>query len=219
MILKAGLTRIATHSLQSLILMSDQDEVVTGQSVLRNSLSDLPTIRTVPNETDSFFLLAYGEGVDLLGAHPDSYSLLSSTSKVGIQVNGSSRKFQRLFLPLGSIALSMSLMGTLVPRHQGARHPVPDNTKINEDRTGPTADQQKMNPSDRAITQKIRKAIHHDKSLSTYGGNIKIFTQEGKVTLQGPVRSEEEKGSLEAKAVSVAGQENVSNQLEVLPSR
>jgi hyperosmotically inducible periplasmic protein len=134
-------------------------------------------------------------------------------------VNGSSLKFQRLLLPLGSLALSMSLMATLVPRHQDAQHPASDNTKINEDRTGPTADQQKMNYSDRTITQKIRKAIHHDKSLSTYGRNIKIFTQEGKVTLRGPVRSEEEKGNLEAKAVSVAGQENVSNQLEVAPSK
>jgi osmotically-inducible protein OsmY len=76
-----------------------------------------------------------------------------------------------------------------------------------------------MNPSDRAITQKIRKAIHHDKSLSTYGRNIKIFTQKGKVTLRGPVRSEEERRNVEAKAASVAGQENVSNQLEVASSK
>jgi hyperosmotically inducible protein len=144
---------------------------------------------------------------------------LSSISKGEIEVNGSSLKFQRLLLPLGSLALSISLMATLVPRHHDAQHPAPDNTKINKDQTGPTADQQKMNPSDRAITQKIRKAIHHDKSLSTYGRNIKILTQDGKVTLRGLVRSEDEKGNLEAKAVSVAGQESVSNQLEVAPSK
>jgi osmotically-inducible protein OsmY len=74
-----------------------------------------------------------------------------------------------------------------------------------------------MNPTDRAITQKIRKAIHEDKSLSTYAHNIKVITQDGKVTLRGPVRSEEEKTNLQAKAVSVAGEENVSNQLEVAP--
>ena len=134
-------------------------------------------------------------------------------------MNGSSLKFQRLLLPLGSLALGLSLMVTLVPRHVDAQHSAPDNTSINKDQTGPTADQRKMNPSDRAITQKIRKAIHHDKSLSTYGRNIKILTQDGKVTLRGPVRSEEEKGNLAAKAVSVAGQENVSNQLEVAPSK
>jgi hyperosmotically inducible protein len=113
----------------------------------------------------------------------------------------------------------MSLTATLVPRHQDAQHPAPDNTNINDGQTRPTADQQKMNPSDRAITQKIRKAIHHDKSLSTYGRNITIFTQEGKVTLRGPVRSEKEKRNVEAKAVSVAGQENVRDQLEVAPSK
>jgi hyperosmotically inducible periplasmic protein len=134
-------------------------------------------------------------------------------------VNGSSLKFQRLLLPLGSLALSMSLITTLVPRHQDAQHPAPDKTKINENQTGPTADQRKMNPSDRAITQQIRKVIHHDRSLSPYGRNIKIFIQDGKVTLRGPVRSEEEKGNLEAKAASVAGQENVTNQLEVAPSK
>jgi hyperosmotically inducible protein len=113
----------------------------------------------------------------------------------------------------------MSLMAALVPRPQDARHPASHNPKIHEDETGPTADQQKMSPSDRAITQKIRKAIHHDKSLSTYGRNIKIFIQEGKIILRGPVRSEQEKGNLEAKAAGVAGQENVNNQLEVAPSK
>ena len=134
-------------------------------------------------------------------------------------MNGSSFKFQRLLLPLGSLALGMSLMAALVPRHHDAQHPAADNTKINKDQTGPTADQRKMNPSDRAITQKIRKAIHHDKSLSTYGRNIKIFTQDDKVTLPGPVRSEEEKGNLEAKAVSAAGREKVTNQLELARSK
>jgi len=76
-----------------------------------------------------------------------------------------------------------------------------------------------MNPADRAITQKIRKAIHDDKSLSTYAHNIKIITQDGKVTLRGPVRSEDEKSNLLAKAVEVAGQDNVTNQLEVAPPK
>ncbi len=76
-----------------------------------------------------------------------------------------------------------------------------------------------MNSSDRAITQKIRKAIHEDKSLSTYAHNIKIITQDGKVTLRGPVRSEDEKSNLQAKAAEIAGQDNVTNQLEVAPPK
>ena len=38
-----------------------------------------------------------------------------------------------------------------------------------------------MNPADRAIAQKIRKAIHDDANLSMYAHNIKIITQDGKV--------------------------------------
>jgi osmotically-inducible protein OsmY len=144
---------------------------------------------------------------------------VSNISKIEMEANGSSLKFQRLLLALGSLALSVTLMVALVPRRLDAQHSTPDNSDLSEDQTGPTADQQKMNPSDRALTQKIRKAIHHDKSLSAYGRNIKIFTQHGKVTLRGPVQSEEERGNLEAKAVSAAGQENVSNQLKVAPSQ
>ena len=76
-----------------------------------------------------------------------------------------------------------------------------------------------MNPADRAITQKIRKAVIEDKSLSTYAHNIKIITQDGKVTLRGPVRSEDEKNNLQAKAVAVAGDASVTNQLEVAPPK
>jgi osmotically-inducible protein OsmY len=76
-----------------------------------------------------------------------------------------------------------------------------------------------MNPSDRALTQKIRKAIHEDTTLSTYAHNIKIISQDGKVTLRGPVRSEDEKANIEAKAVAVAGQGNVTDQLEIAPPK
>jgi hyperosmotically inducible periplasmic protein len=135
-------------------------------------------------------------------------------------VNRSPLNLQRFLLPLGSLALGASLTATFVPRHEAARHSAPDDdTSISKNGIGPTADQQKMNLSDRAITQKIRKAIHHDRSLSANGRNIKIFIQDGKVTLRGPVRSEEEKDNLEAMAASVAGQENVTNQLEVAPSK
>jgi len=76
-----------------------------------------------------------------------------------------------------------------------------------------------MNPVDRALTQKIRKAIHEDTTLSTYAHNIKIISQDGKVTLRGPVRSEDEKNNIEAKAVAVAGQGNVTDQLEIAPPK
>ena len=134
-------------------------------------------------------------------------------------MKGSLIKSQRLLLALGSLALGASLMAMPVPRNQENQQTAPDNTKKNKDQTSPTADQQKINPSDRAITQKIRKAVHDDTSLSTYAHNIKIIAQDGKVTLRGPVRSEDEKRNLQAKAVAVAGKENVTNQLEIAPSK
>ena len=134
-------------------------------------------------------------------------------------MKGSFIKSQRLLLALGSLALSASLMAMPVPRNQDNQQTAPDNTKKNKDQTSPTADQQKMNPADRAITQKIRKAVHDDTSLSTYAHNIKIIAQDGKVTLRGPVRSEDEKRNLQAKAVAVAGKENVTNQLEIASSK
>jgi hyperosmotically inducible protein len=134
-------------------------------------------------------------------------------------MNGNSTNLSRLLLPLGSLIFCASLVAAPLPRYQDPQQPAADNTKTNKDQTPPTADQQKMNSSDRAITQKIRKSIHQDTSLSTYAHNIKVITQDGKVTLRGPVRSEDEKNNLQAKAVAVAGTENVTNQLEIAPSK
>jgi osmotically-inducible protein OsmY len=98
----------------------------------------------------------------------------------------------------------------------------PDNTKMNQrDRNSneATADQQKMNPSDRETTKQIRQAIEKDKSISTYGHNIKVVTQNGMVTLKGPVRSEEEKKAIEAKAAEIAGGDKVTDQMDVKPKQ
>lgn len=96
----------------------------------------------------------------------------------------------------------------------------PDNTKVNKrDRKAGevTADQQKMNKADRQLTQKIRRAINDDKSLSTYARNVKIISQDGMVTLKGPVRTDDEKVSIEAKATGIAGSGKVTNELSVAP--
>jgi hyperosmotically inducible protein len=98
--------------------------------------------------------------------------------------------------------------------------PAADNTKVNErDRSQnePTADQQKENRSDRDITQQIRQSIMKDKSLSTYAHNVKVVTQDGQVTLKGPVRSEDEKKAIEAKAAEVAGDGKVTSELNIKP--
>jgi osmotically-inducible protein OsmY len=57
----------------------------------------------------------------------------------------------------------------------------------------------------------------NDKSLSTYAHNVKIITQNGQVTLKGPVRSEDEKKTVETKATEVAGENKVTSQLDIKP--
>ena len=97
----------------------------------------------------------------------------------------------------------------------------PDNTTVNKRDRSPgeaTADQQKMNPADRALAAKIRSAVMADKSLSTYAHNVKIISQSGTVTLKGPVRSNAEVESIVAKATaSAGGSDKVVNQLSVKP--
>lgn len=95
----------------------------------------------------------------------------------------------------------------------------PDNTKVNRGDQGPTAGQQKENEADRDLTQKIRKAITSDKEMSTYARNVKIITQDGKVTLRGPVRTEEEKKAIESKANEAAGAGNVTSEISIAKKR
>ena len=90
----------------------------------------------------------------------------------------------------------------------------PDNTGANKQQAT-TADQQKETAEDRGLAQKIRKSIVGDKSLSTYGHNVKVIVRNGVVTLKGPVQSEDEKNNIGAKAADVAGADKVQNELTV----
>lgn len=120
---------------------------------------------------------------------------------------------------LGSCLFLGASMPAKVKFDQDTQQSAPDNSKVNQNQNPPTADQQKMNPADRDLTKKIRMALHDDKSLSMYAHNIKIISQDGKVTLRGPVRSDDEKAAIEAKAVAVAGDGNVTNHLHVAPPK
>lgn len=97
---------------------------------------------------------------------------------------------------------------------QAPSRTAPDNSARNKNHDT-TADQQKDNRSDRDITKQIRHSIVSDKSLSTYGHNVKVITENGAVTLKGPVHSEEEKQAIGQKAAEVAGQDKVTNELTV----
>jgi hyperosmotically inducible periplasmic protein len=111
-----------------------------------------------------------------------------------------------------AFAIAAIMAATLAAQTQ------PDNTGTNkQDRsdTAVTAGSQKENQGDRYLTQQIRKAVMADKSLSTYAHNVKIVSQDGTVTLKGPVRSDDERKSIVAKAEQVAGPGKVTDQLSV----
>ena len=54
-----------------------------------------------------------------------------------------------------------------------------------------------------------------DKDLSTYAHNVKVISINGQVTLNGVVRSDDEKSKIAALAAEVAGKQHVVNDLKV----
>jgi osmotically-inducible protein OsmY len=93
--------------------------------------------------------------------------------------------------------------------------PDADNTARNADTPGADVTAQSETEADIQISAAIRKAVVDDKALSVNAHNVKITTANGLVTLRGPVKSEQEKSSIESKAKQVAGVARVDNLLEV----
>ena len=113
--------------------------------------------------------------------------------------------------PYAGIALALTLLVPCASFGQD-QQTTPDNS-VNNKAHSETADQQSSASSDLMLTKKIRQELIADKSLSTYGHNVKIIAQNGMVTLKGPVHSEEEKQTIASKAAEVAGSpEKVNNQ-------
>lgn len=97
----------------------------------------------------------------------------------------------------------------------------PDNSKMNErdkKMDAPTAVTQSNSKADLKMTRLIRHDLMESTTLSTYAKNVKVITQGGRVTLRGPVRSQEEKTAIEVIAKKHAGETMVDNQLEIAPS-
>jgi hyperosmotically inducible protein len=76
-----------------------------------------------------------------------------------------------------------------------------------------------MTKAEREMAAQIRKSVVDDKALSTYAHNVKIIVSDGTVILRGPVRTEEEKEAVEAKAKATPGVTNVDNGLTVAPKQ
>jgi osmotically-inducible protein OsmY len=114
-----------------------------------------------------------------------------------------------------------STSGTLTtgtPTTVTANKPVDrDNTAVNardRDKEAKTPIDQNENKADVKTTADIRKSVV-DSKMSIDAHNVKIITQDGKVTLRGPVKSEDEKRQIEEIAVRIAGDGNVINEIEV----
>jgi hyperosmotically inducible periplasmic protein len=92
------------------------------------------------------------------------------------------------------------------------------NTATNaRDRDGKTATPQDQSNSggDVELAARIRKALVADDSLSTNAKNVKIVTDNGDVTLRGPVNDGHEREAVVRVAKQAAGARNVVDQLDV----
>ncbi len=92
------------------------------------------------------------------------------------------------------------------------------NVRDRDDRTLTPLDQSNR-AEDVDTTSRIRKEILAVKDMSVNARNVKVITANGRVTLRGPVNSEEEKRRIGEIARRIATTDNVDNQLEVTEDR
>ena len=109
-------------------------------------------------------------------------------------------------LAMGSVALA-----------QNADVTAPNNSGINvRDRAANamTAGEQSNAKGDVNLTTQIRRAVEKDDSLSMAAHN-ENSQREWRRHVRGPVKTEQEKENVGAKAKTIAGADKVNNQLEV----
>ena len=142
----------------------------------------------------------------IVTTHPSSYTETKATD-----IDDSTATSVNASPPVSTAEASTSAQPS-VPTSE------PDNTRSNRrDRNGAsvTPMDQGTSTEDRRITQQIRQAIVKNSSLSFNAKNVKVITLNGKVTLRGPVNSDEERSTIDAAAKKIAGETQVENQLEI----
>jgi osmotically-inducible protein OsmY len=105
----------------------------------------------------------------------------------------------------------------------GTREPVPDQgqDQLDEAMAAPLPNtgrgdlEQGTSDSDRSMTQRIRRALLRDESLSFTAKNILIVTRAGNVTLRGFVLSEKEHQLIDQLVRSYVGDGTVTDLLEL----
>jgi len=70
--------------------------------------------------------------------------------------------------------------------------------------------------ADNVISVRVRHALAADPNLSAEGKSVKIITRDGKVTLHGVVKDDNEKRMIEDETKHVQGVKDVDNELQVL---
>ncbi len=111
--------------------------------------------------------------------------------------------------------LAMIVISTAALSSFGAPISNSSDTSVNPRTEGPTADQTKTSSGDVILTSEIRRELLKQYGLSTNAANIKIITDNGRVTLRGRVESAEEKTKVEQVAYDCAGKQFVTSNLEV----
>ena len=129
-----------------------------------------------------------------------------------------------------ALALALALPVTARATDQGPQHQQPrdaggaqqqkdaDDTgrNVRDRQDGAVTPMQQSNAqADLDITQHVRRAVVSDDNLSTNAHNVKIVTQDGVVTLRGPVKSAQEKQAVVAAAQKAPGVKRVDDQLEI----
>lgn len=131
-----------------------------------------------------------------------------------------------LMVAAGALALPLAYTQPVIAADEHHDKAVDaDNKAVDADNTGRNArdsDGKTLTPmdqgeseADRTITQQIRKAVVDHDTLSTNAKNVKIITQNGVVTLRGPVKSPEEKAAIASVAQKTGGVKRVDNQIEI----
>jgi hyperosmotically inducible periplasmic protein len=113
---------------------------------------------------------------------------------------------------LNAVMVALSIMTTSLALAQA-----PDNARTNADATNQnaSADSQGNDKQDIDLTARIRRSVMGEKDLSTYGHNVKIVSMNGMVTLNGVVKTADEKSTIHRHAAAIAGEEKVVDHLKV----
>jgi len=112
------------------------------------------------------------------------------------------------------ILLVVAAASTAVP---AARKQVaPDNSRQNAALIhGATADKQPNDRDDRLTAARVRRVIVADDTLSIYAQNVKIIVAHGNVTLEGPVRSLDERQEIAFDAATIVAASRIVNRVTV----